>query len=654
MRANTFTLPFILTLFFGLAGYSAFAQGAKFGKVDDHELKMNQYAQDTSAEAVVLSDIGFTKFSLNHGIQVITDRHIRIKILKKSGYDWANFEVPFYVQGGDRERVTSIKGVTYTLENGQVQKHKLEAKNVFEEQHSENWYSKKFTMPNVKVGSVIEVSYTISSDFFYNMREWEFQTTIPTLWSEYSAEIPSYFDYKFLMQGYHPLHTNNKNNKGSGTPELTNYAYTWTMKNVPALKEERYITTLKDYQSKIEFELQRVNLPNQAPKIMTGNWEDVVMNLLANDRFGMQIIKSGFYKRDLTNILAQHKTPEQQVRAIYEFVKGKMTWNEQNSYLARTSLSDAYSKGTGNAADINLLLVAMLKEAGIDAAPVLVSTRANGRPPQGSPLVNKFNYVIARVFVDNKEYLLDATDPFLPFGMLPVRALNGNGYIVKKNEHRWVDLKPVVYSKFINTDVTISENGDMSGQAVESAGGHYALTLRKSLKEQGEEKFAENMSREVGNYKLGKPVFENKEKIGDPLHIKYNISASGNGQQNSIIYLNPLMGHGDTENPFKLTERLYPVDFATPIDETIITKYIIPAGYVIDEAPKSVNVLLPENGGKFMYMVQQNGNELQVMSRVNINKPVFYAEEYVYLKEFYNQIVAKHAEQIVLKKSSSN
>ncbi|MER2996497.1 DUF3857 domain-containing protein [Pontibacter populi] len=654
MRANTFTLSVVLTLFFGLAGSSAFAQGAKFGKVDDQELKMSQYAQDTSAEAVVLSDVGYTRFHISHSVQVLTDRHIRIKILKKSGYDWANFEVPFYVKGGDRERVTGIKGVTYTLENGEVQKHKLDSKNVFEEQHNENWFSKKFTMPNVKVGSVIEVSYTISSDFYYNMREWEFQTTIPTLWSEYSAEIPSYFDYKFLMQGYHPLHTNDKNIKGSGKPEFSNNAYTWSMKDVPALKEERYITTLKDYQSKIEFELQRVNLPGQAPRIMTGNWEDVVMDLLAHDRFGMQINKSGFYKRDLTNILAQHKTQQEQVRAIYEYVKGRMKWNDQNSYLARTSLSDAYDKRTGNAADINLLLVAMLQEAGMNAAPVLVSTRSNGRPPQGSPLVNKFNYVIARAFIDNQEYLMDATDPLLPFGMLPVRALNGDGYMISKKDHHWISLKPVVYSKFINTAVTINENGDMTGNAVESAAGHYALNLRRTLTELGEEKFAENMSREVGNYKLGKPVFENKEKIGDPLHIKYSISASGNGQQNSIIYLNPLMGEGDKENPFKLTERRYPVDFATPIDETIITKYTIPAGYVVDEAPKSVNVLLPENGGKFIYMVQQNGNELQVMSRVNINRPVFYAEEYVYLKEFYNQIVAKHAEQIVLKKSTSN
>ncbi|MBC5775500.1 DUF3857 domain-containing protein [Pontibacter sp. KCTC 32443] len=654
MRANTFTLPILLTLLLAFVASGANAQAAKYGKVDLTELKLSKFEQDTSAEAVVLSDYGYTKFLFNHEIQVVTYRHTRIKILKKSGYDWANFEVPFYVNGGKKERVSNIKGITYTLENGEVVKHKFDNKGVFEEQHNENWYSKKFTMPNVKVGSVIDVEYSITSDFVYNLREWEFQTTIPTLWSEYRAEIPSYYDYKFLMQGYHPLHNRSQNSIATGTPDLVNNAYVWTMKDVPALKEERFVTTMRDYQSKIEFELQQVRYPGEAARQMTGNWDDVTSDLMTHERFGMQLNRSGFFKEELAALAAQNKTAEQLALAIYNHVKGRMKWNEKNTYLTTSSTRKAYDARTGNVADINLMLTAMLQEAALEATPVLVSTRANGRPPKGSPLVNKFNYVVAHVVIDGKEYLLDATDPLLSFGMLPVRALNGEGYLIKKKAHRWVELKPTIYSQFITTDVTLKENGDMAGQATESAGGYYALSLRKTLADEGEEKFAERLSREVGNYKLSKPVFENRDKVGEALNIKYSITANGNGQSNEVIYLNPLMGHGEKENPFKLNERLYPVDFASPQDETIITKYTIPAGYVMDEAPKNVSVSLPENGGKFMYMVQQDGNTIQVMSRININKSVFFAQEYPYLKEFYNQIIAKHAEQIVLKKSTSN
>ncbi|HEY4651633.1 MAG TPA: DUF3857 domain-containing protein [Pontibacter sp.] len=653
MRAN-FTLTFILTIFLGLSCTGAFAQDAKFGKVSDAELRLTQYPQDTAADALVLSDKGYTKFSFSHKTQVITERHIRIKILKKSGYDWANFSVPYYIKGTDKEKVSGIKGVTYNLVNGQVQKDKLEAKSMFDEQHNENWYSKKFTMPNVKEGSVIDVEYTIVSDFVYNLREWEFQTTIPTLWSEYRAEIPEYFDYKFLMQGYHQLHNSNKANKATSTPQLVDYAYTWIMKDVPALKEEKYITTIKDYQSKIEFELQQVKFPGQAARQMTGNWENVTADLLNNDKFGMQLNRSGYYKNELATLMAQHKEPQQLVQAIYDHVYSRMTWNGKYGILATNTLRKAYDTRTGNAADINLMLVAMLQEAAFDANPVLVSTRSNGRPPMGSPLINKFNYVVAHVVVDGKEILLDATEPMMPFGMLPVRALNGEGHLIKRKGNRWVTLKPATYSQFISTDVTFTPSGELQGKTTESAGGYYALSLRKTLTEEGEAKLSERLTREVGNYKLGKPAFEHADQISKPLVIRYDVSSGGTGQLADIIYLNPLLGHGEKENPFKLKERMYPVDFASPIDETIITKYTIPTGYMVDEAPKSVAVSLPENSGKFTFMVQQDGNELQVVSRVNINKAVFYAEEYPLLKEFYDQIIAKHAEQIVLKKFASN
>ncbi|MBB6612326.1 DUF3857 domain-containing protein [Pontibacter sp. Tf4] len=653
MKATS-TLMCWLTLCIAFATTSAFAQDAKFGKISDEELRMTQYPQDTAADAIVLSDIGYSRFSFAHKTQVFTERHIRIKILKKSGYDWADFAVPYYMKGADKEKVVNVRGFTYNLENGQVQKYKLEAKSMFDEQHNENWYSKKFTMPNVKVGSVIDVEYTIISDFAYNLREWEFQTTIPTLWSEYRAEIPDIFNYKFLMQGYHPLYNSDKSNKATGSTQIINYAYTWAMKDIPALREESYITTMKDFQAKIEFELQQVRLPGQAPQTMTGNWDDVTRDLLLSERFGEQLNRSGYYKNELALLTAQHKTKEELVQAIYNHVKDRMTWNGKYHYLATNTLRKAYDTRTGSAADINLMLVAMLQEASFDANPVLVSTRSNGRPPKGSPLINKFNYVLAHVVVDGKEILLDATEPLMPFGMLPVRALNDEGHLIKRKENRWVALKPANYSQFITTDVTFSPTGELLGKTTESAGGYYALSLRKTLAEEGEDKFAERLTREIGNYKLGKPSFGNTEKISEPFQINYDISSGGTGQLADIIYLSPLLGHGKKQSPFKLNERQYPVDFASPIDETIITKFTIPAGYVIDEAPKGSVISLPENGGRFTFIVQQDGNMLQVMSRISINKPVFYAPEYTFLKEFYNQIIAKHAEQIVLKKATAN
>lgn len=680
MKLQTSTLFFSLVLLLGAGLSRGFAQDqpAKFGKVDEETLKMRVYDQDTSAAAVVLSDHGYSYFTYNKGFKVVFERHTRIKVLKKSGYDVANISVPYYQRNSKKESVYSIKGFTYNQEGGKVTKDKLESKAVFDEQTNENWFAKKFTMPNVKEGSVIEYSYTITSDFLYNLREWEFQSTIPVVYSEYNVRIPEYFHYKQEQQGYLRFDESTKTKSkdsftvvwssnitpgmgggrtsgGSGQVEASSDTYRWVIRNAPALRPEKYITTLRDYQSKIDFELQTVKYPNELPQVMTGNWDDVTKDLLMAEKFGSQLNRKGFFKAEIAAITAKHTNPEQQMIAIHNLVKSSVKWNNKYGYYTSGPIRKAFENRSGSVADINLMLTAMLQDAGLNAGPVLVSTREHGRVPQGSPMLNKFNYVIAHVKLGDREYLLDATDPLLPAGMLPVRCLNGQGRLIKKDDQRWVALTPTgKLTKFFNGELSINPNGGLTGTVTESSAGYNALSIRRTILEDGKEKFAEKISKEVGNYKVEKPEFKNVENLDQTLSVHYSLSASGNSQPVDVIYLNPMLGQGETENPFKLEDRLYPVDLAVPIDYTYVIKFVIPEGYEIEESPKGAIISLPEDGGKFMYMVQREGNVLQIMSKINMLKPVYFAPEYPYLKEFYNQIVAKHAEQIVLKKVSSN
>ncbi|GHA75353.1 DUF3857 domain-containing protein [Pontibacter akesuensis] len=661
MKAN-FTKLYVLAVLLVSFTSSAFAQDAKFGKVSEAELKMSVYDKDTSAAAVILSDYGFTRFDYIGELKVVFERHIRIKIFKKSAYDWADVVVPFYMDGSSKEKVTAIRGFTFNLEGGKIVKDKLEGKSIFEEKNSENSYAKKFTMPNVKEGSVLDITYTVNSDFVYNLRDWEFQTSIPTIWSEYRAQIPEYFDYKFQMQGYQGLYkSENKRETVAGTatvstPDMQNNAYVWVMKDVPALKEEKYITTVRDYQSKIEFELQRVHFPGQPSRVMTGDWNNVTKDLLESSYFGVQLNRSGFFKEELAVVQAKHKDPQAQMAAIFDVVKKRMTWNGESRLYTNTTIRKAWDERKGNSADINLLLTSMLLEAGLDAAPVILSTRNHGRINTSmSAMKSKFNYVVAMVRIGEKEYLLDATDPLVTPGMLPARCLNGSGRLIKKADQRWVSLQPSDKAiNLFNAELTINEKGEIVGTGHESSGGYSALNLRRTILEEGEEKYKERLTKEVGDFKMSKATISNLDQLNGALDINYDINISGSGRSSNIIYLNPMLGRGEDENPFKLKERLYPVDFAMPLDQTYICRITIPEGYQVDETPKSVAVNLPESAGRFVYMVQQQGNSIQVMSKISINKPVFYAPEYAYLKEFFDQIIAKQAEQIVLKKVAAN
>ncbi|MEQ8425793.1 MAG: DUF3857 domain-containing protein, partial [Cyclobacteriaceae bacterium] len=182
----------------------------KFGNVPKEDLEMTTYLQDSSAVAVVLADFGESSIIFNqlNGFEIQFERIRRVKILTKEGYDWANFSIPLYRQDNLDEKLTTLKAVTVNLENGKSSETKLGKDGIFEEIVSENWSQTKLTMPNVMVGSVIDITYKVTSPYLFNFQDWEFQTTIPVRWSEYQARIPEYYEYQRFLQGYVQLKIN--------------------------------------------------------------------------------------------------------------------------------------------------------------------------------------------------------------------------------------------------------------------------------------------------------------------------------------------------------------------------------------------------------------------------------------------------------------
>lgn len=219
MRFSAFSLKYILLCVFATTFcFTVTAQDTpiKYGKIDISDLQMKVYPKDTSAEAVVLGDIGraYFEYSQTEGFQVVYERVRRVKILKKSGYDWATVKVPLYISKNNngKEDLYDLKGFTYNLENGQIIKEKLEKESVFLDKKDDSHSVKRFTFPKIKEGSIVEYSYKIKSDFFYNFRDWTFQSSIPVAWSEFSVSVPDYFTYRQLMQGYEPLAINELKN----------------------------------------------------------------------------------------------------------------------------------------------------------------------------------------------------------------------------------------------------------------------------------------------------------------------------------------------------------------------------------------------------------------------------------------------------------
>lgn len=652
----------------------------KFGKVEMADLDMKSYAPDTSAEAVILGDYGKSYFEYGgEGFQIVHERHVRIKILKKSGYDWATAEIPFYrANNSSEERIASLHGYSYNKEGGKIIKEKLTKEAIFEEKTSANWFKKKFTLPNVKEGTVLEYEYTLKSDFLFNLREWNFQNTIPVAWSEYRVTIPEYFQYRLLSAGYEPFHINEtgskevsfsirvegefQNTRASGvsgrvpasieTVKARATTYRWATKDVPALRIEPFITTIQDYITKIEFELSSTKFPGQIEKPVTSNWEAVNELLLKDENFGLQLNRTGFAKDIAGAVKAKAGDPAAQIALLYDFVRKSVKWNGKSWLYTESTLKKAFENHTGNAADINLMLVALLQEAGLDASPVILSTRDHGRVLETYTMLSKFNYVIAHVNLDGKDVLLDATDLLLYPNMLPARCLNGAGRLISKKNGRWVPLHSAErVSQVTSLRLQLDKTGQLTGTVDLSNGGYAALPIRKVILADGQEKYAENLRKAKSSWQIEKLDIKNADKLDQAVGVTCQVAiAEGAQMAGNMIYLKPLLTEGEQENPFKHDVRKFPVDFTTPIEQTFVASYTLPEGYVVDEMPKNIIVDLPEKGGRFAFMTAQNGNVVQVTSRISIRKALYLPEEYPHLKEFYHQIVSKHAEQIILKK----
>jgi len=665
-----------ISLLVCLISFSAHSQKPpiKFGDVPPDQLKMTKYDKDSSASAVILADYGESsiQYTQDIGFTLNFVRLTRIKILSKEGLVWANFSIPLYHDNGKDETLSGLKAVTYNLENGKQVESKVKNDGIFKEKYSDNQDYMKVTLPNVKEGSVIEIAYKVNSDFLFNFWDWEFQSTIPVIWSEYRAMIPEYFFYDKYMQGYVSLMINEETKKsssitittkerGEGLNSKTTFDneridyiendFRWAVKDVPAFKAEPFMTTAKDYISKINFELSHTQYPNQPPKFYRGTWENLNDEFLKNEFFGQALQGSGFLNRIVEAVTAGMNSPSEKAAAIYSFVKQKVEWNGAYTKYAANDFKKVLDEKKGSCAEINLLLVAMLLKAGIQASPVLISTRDHGFVREQISISSQFNYVIASMKMEGKTVLLDATGRSLPMNILPERCLNGQGYIVAKEGQGWISLTPASKSHTTTTiDLALDVEGGLKGKINFSRDGYDAQVMRKKYFSRGETDYLKDLAGSH-SWELHKSEFENVKEISEPVKETHELTIAEHTQTGGgAIYLNPLLIHRMEENPFKAEQRLYPVDFGSPFEQLYTGKIVIPDGLVIEELPKPKVLVLPGNSAKYVYNVSHVGNFISITSQMSINRSLFSQDEYANLREFYSQVVAKQAEQVVLKK----
>ncbi len=628
-----------------------------FGDIKMPDINLKAYAGDSTATAVVLREFGRARID-KETYKLVFNYHVRIKILNKDGVKHANFEIPVRKQDSSEETFRLEEASTFSYPEGRLTSVKLERKNIFRENLHKYVDLIKFTMPDVREGSIVEVKYEITSPFVFNFRQWDFQSDIPKLESIYTAEIPGNYIYNIALKGFLKLDINKDEIERDcvvkGLAKAHCVVLCYGMMNIPAFVKEDYMTAPENFISSVQFELSEIRRFDGNVTKITKTWKDVEIELRNESRFGKQLKRGKeTFKEDLDPLLAVAQEPMQRATIIFDFIKKYYKWNGYYGKYSENGIKKAYEEKTGNIGDINLSLIAALQAYGFDAEPVLCSTRENGLPVELYPVLSDFNYVFCRVSINSKAYMLDASDPYLPFGMLPIRCMNGIGRVLNPKESYWMDILPQGELKQQTTLLLkLESNGTLKGDVKIISSDYEALLKRKKIASfNSEEEYIEDTDNNLPRMSIKDFKVENRSDVTKPVAETYNVEFEGfDSLGMNRIYFNPFIFDKWTENPFKSKDRLYPVDFGAPLSysNTFIFEY--PAEYRVTELPEKFTLMLPDKSGSFTFDIQNAGNSIMIRSSLKTNRYVYNSDEYHALREIFARIVQLHKADIVLQK----
>lgn len=626
-----------------------------FGVLNSDELEMLVYDKDSAANAVVLFEQSKTIFTKEKSeIYIETTIYRKIKLFTNDGFENANIKVRLYNNENIRERIKNINAVTHS--NGKTITIKRNA--IFKKKINDHFTEITFIMPEITVGSVIEYTYTIKSPFIYNFTNWDFQSSIPKVKSVFKAEIPVNYLYNRKISGPLKLSVNEalikKNCSGLISSRYLSdcEVIRYEMENIPAFIEENFITSKKNYISKISFKLSRNKNFNGVITNRPLTWEDIDKGFKEIHEIKSQFNRTSFFSKQIPQSIQDEKDTLKKAKDIYHFIQQHFIIDKEFKLFENINVRNAFKKGKGGLDEINLALINSFNACNIDAELVLVSTRSSGLPTKEHAVITDFNYIIVKIDIGNKTYFLDASDKQMPFGIVPFRCLNGDSRVMNIDKGSyWEEVIPTSISqKKVFMLLKFNSQGNFDGQMRVIHSGYEAINRRKEFNELKKEKYInaiENNSEslEVVNYKNF-----NLDEIEKMFKEEFEIIIENDATIDDYIYLNPFFNVKVKENPFKLDERLYPIDFGYPKKFDYLLSMEIPKGYEVESLPKNKIVNLPNGTGQFIYKIDSDERVIRINFKYDLNKSKYNSDEYQYLKEFYNQMILSQNEPIVFLK----
>lgn len=618
-----------------------------FGKIDKADLELKECPFDEKAEAMVLIDEGELDYVFGKGFEL--KHRMRIKILTEKGLDRANIQLKYY-SGKDGDILGGIDAQTFNIDaNGAIQITKLDKKLIYDKKINKRISEKVFSLPDVKVGSVIEYKYKKGN---IGLVDWSLQGSIPVRYSRFVTDMPQELDVRTVPYCSHPYTTNRET---SGTRVINTYS----VQNVTGFRDEPYILNEDFYLDRLETKLIAFDV-NGRRENLTLNWVQVIRIMMEDEDFGLQLKKNIPRTADLDDELKKISAPYLRMKTIYNYVKQNMKWNEYPGIWALDGVKSAWKDKIGTSGEINLILVNLLRDADLKAHAVLVSSRDNGVVNTFdpgtifSPGYRQFDKVMAFVEIGKDVYVLDASQKDIPVHLVPADVVETQGLVISKPEtYEWgwrtLSNNYTQFKTVVMVNAQIDSTGTMKGEANVNSF-DYERLKRINLAKKGKESFLKvygNTDNQTLN--VEDVEFTNLESDSLPLVQKFKFSQNLNSSGDYKYFTGNLFT-GLESNPFIADTRYSDVFFGAKRHYTLVGNYFLPEGYEFETLPKNIKMIMPDTSITVSRISQVNGSVLMTRYVVEFKESIYPASQYLEFQEFYQRLFEILNEQFVIRK----
>src|SRR5580765_321267 len=455
------------------------------------------------------------------------------------------------------------------------------------------------TCPGADPGAVIAFEYEVQRREWVNELEWGFQESVPVHEARVTVLLPPGWEFKTLWANGDPV---DPSRAGDGTWE-------WTLRDLPAIEHE----PMSPSPWSLSRRLGLIYFPPGSGPSNAGSWEAL--------------------GRWYTQLTADRRTPTLELsQKAQQLVSGKSDFDGKVQALASFMQSDvryvAIEIGIGGyqphpAADIfrarygdckdkATLLSTMLREVGIASDYVLIDThRGNVTPALSSP---HFNHAILAIELppttDASRYrsvvtsksgvrflIFDPTDPYTPVGDLrgdlqdsyALLMAGGSGELIH------TPLAPPEANLLSRSGhFTLSAEGVLSGEIVESRSGDHAFHERASLmhasQQERTQQLEHRLSRSLRGFNLENADIQQLDHSQQNLQIVFKLTDPGYAQIRGPLMLVRPRVMGEKALVLERKPRRLPFQFEDASRETDVYEFDLPKEYAIDDVPEPVKV----------------------------------------------------------------